>query len=185
MSWFVWPKWLRSGGSQTQGGQGAEFMLDLDSAYFRDEAAARKKLESLRWPLGIECCHCASLGTARPIASGPHNRVRAGLYRCASCGRQFTVTIGTVFESSHIPLHKWLQAVHLLFSARKPVSVKLIGRTLDVTYKTAWIMVQRLRAAERRGRAIVAKQPPDANLASCQEPVASVRGFFDVAAEPG
>jgi transposase-like protein len=138
-------------------------MLDLDSAHFRDEHAARLKLESLRWPSGVQCCHCGAIGTARNIASNLHNRVRAGLYRCGSCGRQFTVTVGTVFESSHIPLHKWLQAIHLLFSANKPVSAKLIERTLDVTYKTAWIMVQRLRAAERRGRANDVRESPGAD----------------------
>lgn len=154
-------------------------MIDLDSAYFRDEAAARIKLESLRWPSGVECCHCASTGTARPIASGPHNRVRAGLYRCASCGRQFTLTVGTVFESSHIPLHKWLQAVHLLSSAKRPVSVKLIERTLDVTYKTAWMMVQRLRAAEQKGGATDPGQAPDADRAPNPGRLALARDLVD------
>jgi hypothetical protein len=65
------------------------------------------------------------------------------------------VTIGTVLESSHIPLHKWLQAVHLLFAANRPVSTKLIERTLGITYKSAWTLVQRLRRAERLGRAAV------------------------------
>lgn len=167
--------WLGRLGVAKRRGQGRGFMLDLDSAYFRDAAAARMKLESLRWPSGVECCHCASIGSARPIASGPHNRVRAGLYRCASCGRQFTVTVGTVFESSHIPLHKWLQAVHLLSSAKRPVSVKLIERTLDVTYKTAWVMVQKLRAAEQKGRAADPMQAPDADRAPYPAPLAPAR----------
>jgi transposase-like protein len=128
-------------------------LLNLESEYFRDEDAARRKLESLRWPDGVVCCHCGSVGTARKIASDPGSRIRAGLYRCSRCRRQFTVTVGTIFESSHIPLHKWLQAVHLLFAAVRPVRVKVIERTLDVTYKSAWMMVQRLRTAERPGRA--------------------------------
>jgi transposase-like protein len=154
-------------------------MLDLDSAYFRDEAAARMTLESLRWPSGVECCHCASSGTARSIASGPHNRVRPGLYRCTTCGRQFTVTVGTVFESSHIPLHKWLQAVHLLSSAKTPVSVKLIERTLDVTYKTAWMMVRRLRAAKQKGLATDAVRPSDADRAPNPGLLAPARDLVD------
>ena len=128
-------------------------VLDLDDRYFRDDEAARKKLESVRWPAGTICCQCGCLGTGQKVCVGPRHRSRHGLYRCAACGRQFTVTIGTVLESSHIPLHKWLQAVHLVFAANRPVSTKLIERTLGITYKSAWTMVQRLRGAERLGRA--------------------------------
>jgi transposase-like protein len=127
-------------------------VLDLDDRYFRDDEAARTRLESVRWPAGTICCQCGCVGTGRKVSVGPRHRSRHGLYRCAACGRQFTVTIGTVLESSHIPLHKWLQAVHLLFAANRPVSTKLIERTLGITYKSAWIMVQRLRRAERLGR---------------------------------
>lgn len=132
-------------------GEGA--VIDLDAAYFRDEAAARRKLESVRWPQGAVCSHCGAGGASRSIASSPANRVRAGLYRCGACRRQYTVTVGTVLEGSHIPLHLWLQAIHLLFSAERPVRVSRVQRTLGITYKSAWILVQRLRTAERRGRA--------------------------------
>jgi len=128
-------------------------MLNLDAGFFRDHDAARQKLEESRWPNGAVCTHCGASGKARKIVSGLDNRTRAGLYRCRACGRQFTVTLGTVLQSSHIPLHQWLQAIHLLFSGPRPVSVRCIERTLGITYKSAWIMVQRLRAAEREGRA--------------------------------
>lgn len=127
-------------------------MIDLNADYFRDERAARAKLESIRWPLGTICPHCESVATGQKVTSNERNRIRTGLYRCAACGRQFTVTVGTVLESSHIPLHKWLQAIYLLFGSQRPVSAKMIERTLGITYKSAWIMVQRLRAAERFGR---------------------------------
>jgi transposase-like protein len=128
-------------------------VVDLDAAFFRDEGAARQKLEAVRWPQGVVCSHCGAVGTSRGIASSPTNRVRAGLYRCRACGRQFTVTVGTVMEASHIPLHLWLRAIHLLFSAERPVRVSRVQRTLGITYKSAWIMVQRLRTAERECRA--------------------------------
>lgn len=128
-------------------------MLDLDAALFRDEGAARRKLEAVRWPLGAVCSHCGVAGASRNIASSPTNRVRAGLYRCRACGRQFTVTVGTILEASHIPLHLWLRAIHLLFSAEKPVRVSRVQRSLGITYKSAWLMVQRLRTAERECRA--------------------------------
>jgi transposase-like protein len=151
----------------------------LDSTHFRDEGAARAKLESLRWPLGVKCCHCGSLGTAQTITPNPRNRVRAGLYRCAACRSQFTVTVGTVFESSHIPLHKWLQAIYLLFAADRPVTAKTIERTLGITYKSAWTMVQRLKGAEREGRRTPPRSPHHEDPRSRRWSVGSVRALVD------
>jgi len=76
---------------------------------------------------------------------------RPGLRTCLECKKQFTVKVGTVFESSHIPLHKWFQAVHLLASSKKGISAHQMHRTLEVTYKTAWFMMHRLREAMRSG----------------------------------
>jgi hypothetical protein len=73
------------------------------------------------------------------------------LYRCGSCKRQFTVKVGTVFESSHVPLHQWLQAVYLMCSSKKGISSHQLMRTLDVQYKTAWFMTHRIRAAMASG----------------------------------
>jgi transposase-like protein len=122
-------------------------MLDLDSDFFRNEDAARQKLEALRWAERPTCCHCGAVGTAGRIRSRSVTRRRSGLFNCANCKRQFTVTVGTILESSHIPLHKWLQVIYLLVSANGRVSIRQIQETLDITYKSAWIMVHRLRTA--------------------------------------
>jgi transposase-like protein len=108
---------------------------------FIDPVAARKHLEALRWPDGAECPHC-SLINATPIKGG-----RDGLYQCNACREQFTVTVGTVFERSKVPLNKWLLCNHLLCSSKKGMSAHQIHRMLGVTYKTAWFMCHRLREA--------------------------------------
>ncbi|MEJ7777655.1 MAG: IS1595 family transposase [Sphingomicrobium sp.] len=108
---------------------------------FIDPVAARKHLEALRWPDGAECPHC-SLINATAVKGG-----REGLYQCNSCREQFTVTVGTVFERSKVPLNKWLLCNHLLMSSKKGMSAHQIHRMLGVTYKTAWFMCHRLREA--------------------------------------
>ena len=122
-------------------------MSILDRDYFRDEVKAFEKLESILWPSGSICPTCGVVNDAHKIAANLDKKVRHGLYRCNACKTQFTVTVGTVFESSHIPLHKWLQAAHLLNSSKKGISAKQIERILQVTYKTAWFVMHRLRAA--------------------------------------
>lgn len=124
-------------------------MSILDREYFRDEAAAYAKMESVLWPSGPECPHCGLVNDAAKIPVNTAKKVRHGLYRCNAkeCRKQFTVTVGTVFEASHVPLHKWLQAAFLLNSSKKGISAKQIERTLQITYKSAWFMMHRLRAA--------------------------------------
>ncbi|HUK59709.1 MAG TPA: IS1595 family transposase, partial [Stellaceae bacterium] len=95
---------------------------------------------------GPVCPRCGSLDRITPVKGG-----RTGLYRCGPCKRQFTVTVGTVFESSHVKLHLWLQAVHLLCTSKKGMSSHQIHRILGVTYKTAWFMTMRLREAMADG----------------------------------
>lgn len=128
-------------------------MSVLDQAHFHDEAAAFAKLESIIWPDGPVCPHCG--GKARIYVlegvKDKKGRVRLGLKKCGHCRRQFTARVGTVFESSHIPLHKWLQAVHLMCSSKKGISSHQLHRTLEVTYQTAWFMTHRIREAMRRG----------------------------------
>jgi transposase-like protein len=122
-------------------------MSILNATFFQDEEAAYAKLESILWPEGPICPHCGVVNDAHKIAANPEKKVRHGLYRCNACKEQFTVKVGTIFESSHIPLHKWLQAAYLINSSKKGISAKQIERTLQVTYKSAWFMMHRLRAA--------------------------------------
>src|SRR6266550_1596958 len=122
-------------------------MSILDRDYFKTEERAYEKLEAVMWPQGLECPHCGVVNDAHKIPTNTAKKVRHGLYRCRACKEQFTVTVGTVFESSHIPLHKWLQAAYLINSSKKGISAKQIERTLQITYKSAWFMMHRLRAA--------------------------------------
>jgi transposase-like protein len=122
-------------------------MSILNATFFRDEEAAFAKLESILWPQGPECPHCGVVDDASRIPTNTAKKVRFGLWRCNACKAQFTVTVGTVFESSHIPLHKWLQAAYMLNSSKKGMSAKQIERTLQISYKSAWFMMHRLRAA--------------------------------------
>jgi transposase-like protein len=113
---------------------------------FADEDSARAHLESIRWPNGPVCPHCESTD-AYKINSKPGSKTRPGVHKCRSCRKQFTVTVGTIFESSHIPLSKWLMAVHLMCASKKGMSAHQIHRMLGVTYKTAWFMCHRIRYA--------------------------------------
>jgi len=116
--------------------------------HFENEAAARAYLEAIRWPNGPICPKC---GTAsKPYA------LKAGRYRCSDkdCRSDFTVRVGTVFESSHIALHKWLLAAYFLCSSKKGVSSHQIHRMIGVTYKTAWFMTHRIREAMKEGSLI-------------------------------
>jgi transposase-like protein len=121
-------------------------MSVLDKPYFTDEAAAYAKLESILWPDGPVCPKCGVVGESYELKG---KRARIGLRRCGACKADFTVKVGTVFESSHIPLHKWFQAAYLMASSKKGVSSHQLHRTLDITYKSAWFMSHRLREAMR------------------------------------
>lgn len=117
-------------------------------AVFHDEAAARQWLEALLWPNGPLCPHCNALDRATQFEGRKH---RAGVWKCRQCSKQFTVTVGTVFERSHIPLNKWLMALYLMSASKKGVSSHQLHRMLDITYKSAWFMTHRLREAMRLG----------------------------------
>lgn len=118
-------------------------MDDILAPRFIDAVAARKHLEALRWPDGPECPHCGLID-ATPLKGEAH---REGVYQCNNCREQFTVTVGTVFERSKIPLNKWLLCNHLLCASKKGMSALQISRMLGVTYKTAWFMCHRIREA--------------------------------------
>src|SRR5919205_2978991 len=121
----------------------------LSARHFHDEEAAYAYLEAHIWPEGPVCPHC---GGVDRIGKMQGKATRIGLYKCYQCRKQFRVTVGTVFESSHVPLHIWLQAVALMSSSKKGISANQLHRTLDVSLKTAWFMGHRIREAMRSGQ---------------------------------
>ncbi len=116
--------------------------------HFQREEAAFAFLEARVWPEGPVCPHCSSFGHIKKLAG---RTTRVGLHKCYDCMKPFTVKVGTAFESSHVKLHLWLQAVHLMCSSRKGVSSNQLHRTLGVTLKTAWFMTHRIREAMASG----------------------------------
>ncbi len=121
--------------------------MDTFSApHFRNDEAARTFLETLLWPEGPVCPHCGVINHA-------YATKRPGVFRCAEkgCRKDFTVTMKTVMERSHIALHKWLQAFHLMCSSKKGVSAHQLHRTLDIGYQAAWFMAHRIRECMRAG----------------------------------
>jgi transposase-like protein len=113
---------------------------------YSDEDKARELLESIRWPKGVICPHC-KFNEAYKIIAKPDSKVKArkGMYCCAACRKQFTVTVGTIMEDSHIPIGKWLMAIFILCSSKKSISANQLHRMLKVTYKTAWFLNHRIR----------------------------------------
>ncbi len=120
----------------------------LDNPIFTDADKAREHLEAQRWPNGVVCAQCGNADPSK-IHGLKGKAHRPGVYQCAECREQFTVTVGTVFERSKIPLNKWMLAVHLMTSSKKGISAHQIHRMLGVTYKTAWFMCHRIREAMR------------------------------------
>src|ERR1700722_3882430 len=117
---------------------------------FPTDEAARLHLEEIRWKDGIVCphCKCSDQSKFSAIAPNPEKKVRAGLRWCASCEKQFTVTIGTIFEASHIPLRKWLIAFYMICSSKKGISSLQLQRNLELgSYRTALFMAHRIRFA--------------------------------------
>lgn len=134
-------------------------MSVLNTSYFHDEPAAFARLEALLWPDGSVCPHCGALDRicalngvrSKKTTKHPEGVIRHGLRKCGHCLKQFTVRVGTIFEDSHAPLHKWFQAIHLLCASKKGISAHQLHRMLEVQYKTAWFMAHRIREAMRDG----------------------------------
>ncbi len=117
---------------------------------FPTDEAAREHLEGIRWKDGIVCPHCQCVDQSRfsTIAANPKKKVRAGLRWCAACQKQFTVTVGTIFEDSHIPLRKWLIAWYMICSSKKGISSLQLQRNLELgSYRSALFMAHRIRFA--------------------------------------
>jgi transposase-like protein len=120
----------------------------LSAPEFHSERSAYEFVEAKLWPNGPICPHCGSVGRAYELKG---KTTRIGLRKCGHCRKQFTVKVGTIFEDSHVPLNKWLQALHLLCSSKKGSSSHQLHRILGVQLKTAWFMAHRIREAMRDG----------------------------------
>ncbi len=135
-------------------------MSVLSQPHFHDEAKAFEYLESIVWADGVTCPHCGVVGgrvydlagvRGKPSKKSPGGALRYGLKKCGECRQQFTAKVGTVFEHARMPLHKMLQAVHLMISSKKGISSHQLHRILEVQYKTAWFLAHRIREAMRSG----------------------------------
>ena len=117
--------------------------------YIGDEDKAREMFERIRWPNGPYCphCHADSETGIYKIEPKPGSKTRKGVYKCGGCRKQFTVTVGTVFEGTRIPLGKWLYAIFLMCSSKKGVSANQLQREIGISYKSAWFMCHRVRMA--------------------------------------
>ncbi len=115
------------------------------------EDQAREYLETVRWPQGAVCPHCGSTKVTKleNTASGTRKK-REGLYKCKTCRKQFSVTVGTIFEGSHASIKTWLLAFSLMCASKKGVSAQQVHRMLGITYKTAWFMCHRVREAMKK-----------------------------------
>lgn len=117
---------------------------------FSTEESAREYFEHLRWPNGPVCAHCGNADQERvyKLTPNPEKRIRPGLYRCAKCQQNFTVTVGTVMEDSHIPLNKWLVGFYMMCASKTQVSALQLQRQLEIgSYRSAWFMCHRIRFA--------------------------------------
>ncbi len=121
-------------------------MTDLSHPIYHNNDVARCYLEAIRWPDGPYCPRCGVFDGVRRLGG---KAGAAGLLHCRTCRKKFTITVGTLFERSHIPLHKWLLATHLMSASKKGMSAHQMHRMLGVTYKTAWFMAHRIREAMR------------------------------------
>jgi len=120
--------------------------MNLTDPIFTDERKAREFLEGSRWPNGLYCVHCGATEKVYRLNGTKH---REGLIHCNNCEGSFTVTTGTVMESSHLPLNKWVLAYRLMSSAKKGISAHQLHRTLGISYKAAWFMCHRIRESMR------------------------------------
>jgi transposase-like protein len=126
----------------------SDLTLDEIQSRFATDEAARQYLEEIRWPNGAICPHCKNSENIWEIKTNTVKKIRAGLRHCGKCKGQFTVTVGTIFEDSHIPLRKWLVAWYLLCSSKKGISSLQIQRMLGLgSYRTALFMMHRIRFA--------------------------------------
>jgi transposase-like protein len=118
----------------------------LSAPQFQTEQGAFEYVESRLWANGAACPHCGNIDQKR-IRKMEGKTTRLGLYKCNECRKPFTVRMGTIFESSHLPLHLWLQVIHLMCASKKGISTRQIQRMLVCSMKTAWFLTHRIREA--------------------------------------
>src|SRR5438874_56455 len=121
----------------------------LSAAHFQDETAAFSYVEAKLWPDGPYCPFCGA--TEEHVGKLNGKTTRPGLRKCYACKKPFTVRMGTIFESSHLKLHLWLQVIHLMCASKKGISTRQIQRMLQCSMKTAWFLTHRIREAMRDG----------------------------------
>src|SRR5476649_2506535 len=121
----------------------------LINDHFHDEAAALAYIEARVWPKGPTFPHCGNADGER-IGTLKGDSTRLGVRKCYACRKPFTVKVGTIFESSHVPLHLWLQAIHLICASKKGISSNQLHRILGITLKSAWFLTHRIREAMKQ-----------------------------------
>src|SRR5258707_6192912 len=117
----------------------------LTALHFHNEEAAFAHVEAALWPAGPTCPHCGATEEHVGLLKGKTSRI--GMRKCYACRATFTVRMGTIFEDSHLPLHLWLQVIHLMCASKKGISTRQIQRMLVCSMKTAWFLGHRIRAA--------------------------------------
>jgi transposase-like protein len=123
----------------------------LSALQFQSEAGAFAYVEARLWPDGPVCHHCSERERVGRLAG---KTTRPGLYKCYACRKPFTVRMGTIFESSHLPLHLWLQVIHLMCASKKGIASRQIQRMLNCSMKTAWFLTHRIREAMKEDRGL-------------------------------
>jgi len=126
-------------------------MSALSRPEFHSGEAAFAHLERVIWGDAPLCAHCGGVDRITKVKANVEKRIRVGLWRCGDCKKQFTIKVGTVFEHMRLPLHKAMQAVYLITSSKKGISAHQLHRTLEITYKSAWFLMHRIREALRDG----------------------------------
>jgi transposase-like protein len=149
-------------------GTATRIATDLANPIYQDEEKAREYLEAQRWPNGPVCPHCGT--DSQRVTRLKGSKHRPGLYQCNVCKGQFTVTVGTLYEGSHIPLRKWLLAIHLLGSSNSGVTTYRLHRLLGISSRSAWFMCQRIRG-------LAVRQRPTRNLPGVGKPAEIVESF--------
>src|SRR5580693_7688742 len=133
----------------------AAMKSELDAPQFANEDAAFEYVERQLWPVGPICPHCGVVDQATRLKG---KTTRKGLWNCRPCRKPFTVRMGTVFESSHVPMRIWLQAIYLVCSSKKGISARQLQRTLGGSMKTAWFLSHRIREMMKRNGGLF--EPP-------------------------